>query len=261
MTHPAITLAQQLADYKNHNVLDVLARFSQDVWQLPIWIAGERVEYPDGKIKMAFQAIDGKSDENALLAVYFSEQEAVKHHATPNFSVPFFHLAVIINSQHIDILLVDADEEALLTHKAMLMIKDACTLDKGSISNDPEDNKLMINAAHQFCEEAYQYCATQVDVESLYMAFVLMETASPRVAIYLDGVNLTHHISAIEAMEKRLFKPNWSTLYLNHMTSTGAEITSNLKKLAPIYDHSQSQSWWAKFRRKLELPIITLIAK
>lgn len=230
----------------------LLARFRQELWPMQVWIAGSRTELPDDQVSFQMRACEIIGNDFPLLDVFLSEAEMADR-PDEHFAANFSMLSLLAESQRIDVLLKDGEEELLLGHDSILGFRDMVRLESGAgVPMDNEEVVALSRAVHRFASEAAAYCRQASDIKTLHLAVLGFPDTKPLLLGKLAAARPKHHIEALTRLSREYLRPAWRFSLVD--ASRAGPANHMLGDIVPYYDRSQPPGWWARFKHKYIQP-------
>lgn len=259
MTLPAFAILEEVL--RGKRTLAEVGRLKAEVWNLPIWVFGDRTERPDGKIAFTF-TMQTRKGARPVLPTYFDEAQAkqaaeASGQADKYITVGFCHLSLIAEAQRFDAELVDGSAVLMLTHSDILTLRDVSRMGEEGVPLSEADAIALTQAVRIFAAQAYDYCARQPEVRSLHLALVMVSGVTPSVFCMLNASPSERHNETLQELGEAQFRPGWRLHFCDPLDPT--ELRELLKSAGPWYAQEHPKGWWARLKRSLSPPVVPLV--
>jgi hypothetical protein len=258
MTHPSFDIISKLgrSEFCKPD-LAALQAFRHQVWDMPVYIPGERIDLPDRRNVTRFSLNKGHGTAFPSLFLYMREADAVAMHGPGQYFEARFHLAMLFSdSYRADVRLSDAGDSLLIPHEKLLELRDMANTGDWTAAQGAEEIAAQRDAMLAFVLRARTYCARHADdVASLHLATLTTPGAKPMLVGSLHAERYARHALALNEISMDLFRPGWRFL-LCEEASGHAELIRNLQATPPCYVKVAGQGWWSKLKRQFATPVL-----
>ena len=258
MTHPSFDIIRTLgrSEFCKPD-LAALDGLRNTVWDMRVYIPGERIDLSDHQTATHFSLNKGHGKALPCLPLYMREADVVHAHGAEEYFAARFHLALLFSeSYRADVRLIDAGDSLLIPHEKLLELRDMAGLSDDPADLAAEETAAQRDAMLAFAQRARAYCARHADVATLHLATLATPCGRPMLLGSLHSERYARHAHALNEISMDLFRPGWRFLLCEEARGHAALI-NNLRATAPCYEKVAGLGWWGKLKSQFATPVLS----
>jgi hypothetical protein len=259
MTHPSFDIISNLgrAEFCKPDY-ELVQAFKTRVWDMPVYIPGERFDLPHSQCATHFSLTKGVGKGYPRLPLYVRESDVAKATGADGYFAAKFHVAILFSeSYRADAHLIDDGVSLLIPHEKMLELRDMTNAADGELPSSADATEAQRGAMLAFAARARTYCARHAEVHSLHLATLTTRGARPMLVGKLHAALYAKHARALQEISMDVFQPGWRFLLLEEAPGHTALIRQ-LRAPVPCYAKVAGQSWWDALKSQFATPALSL---
>lgn len=255
MTHPSFDIIGNLgrSEFCKPD-LRALHALRNQVWDMRVYIPGERFDLPDQQTATHFSLRKEHGSTLPTLPLYLREADAAKCRRAEEYFAASFHLAIRFSeSYRANVRLIDAGDSILIAHEKLLELRDMAGDEDAPLVED--EIAAQRRAMLAFAQRARAYCARHAEVTSLHLATLAPSGVRPMLVGSLHAERYARHAHALNEISMDLFQPGWRFLLCEEARGHAALIT-DLRATPPCYMKMTGQGWWERLKSQFASPVL-----
>lgn len=231
-----------------------------DGWFTPLWMVGQKQEFPDGQVSISFGANEVEGVDRPVLFTYVNEAEARENNLDQQLmSHPLGVIGLLAHQREVHLAVVDGEEDFLVSHDELLALRDCMQLESDPETRSKAADSLFLSKFETFLQQAVEYCGRMPDVRSLHLVAVEPGGAPMQAGAFLEANKTSTHQKALLALFDKQMQPGDRMSFYDSRYPGERKLIEQMKQLEPAYVRKEAQGWLARLFSRNKSPQIVIL--